>query len=372
MDVQTFNQAKMQFPLQYEENWFAPIEEKRKEFVGYFTREKIASMTLDEYVFGKQIKDNNFCYGLEITLQMLGRINGAASSQKFGVYYKKEKGDYYNTNKFGDNYIDAFENVKKSILDLLDAGEKEDYDRIISNPLAPIVKGKILSVYFPETYLNIFAFDHLNYYLKAFDLATDRLLKANELYKKKVLLEFKNSDPTMKSWSVNMFAVFLWKYFPKAPESEPTKRTKTAAYYLGKDERSIRNGKFGLGGEGEHHLQLKEFIYNNPQFIGIRDYVKKEMEHIILSGDRLDVWFKMADGSEIAIEVKSKISSDADILRGLYQCVKYKAILNAENLAHNESHNNKTYLVLGGNLSASNKEIQKIFDITTFENVVPQ
>lgn len=371
MDIQGFNVAKAQFPLQYEENFFSPIEEKRRDFVAYFNREKIANMTLDEYVMGKQIKNHNFCYGLEIALQMLGRINGAASSQKFGVYYKKDEGVYYNTNKFGDNYHDAFNEVKKSILDLLDAGEKEDFNGIILNRLAPIVKGKILSVYFPETYLNIFSFDHLNYYLKAFDLATDSLLKANELYKKKVLLEFKNNDPTMKSWSVNMFAVFLWKYFPKAPENEPAKRTKTAAYHLNKDERSIRHGKFGFEGEGKQHLQLKEFIYNNPEFIGIRDYVQKDMEHILLSGDRLDVWFKLADGSEIAIEVKSKISSDADILRGLYQCVKYKSILDAENLAHNECHNNRTYLVLGGALSASNKEIQKVFDIATFENVMP-
>lgn len=176
----------------------------------------------------------------------------------------------------------------------------------------------------------------------------------------------------MKSWSVNMFAVFLWKYFPKAPESKPSKRTKTAAYNLDKNERTIRKGKFGFGGEGEYHLQLKEFIYNNPQYIGISDYVERDMEHILLSGDRLDVWFKLADGTEIAIEIKSKISSDADILRGLYQCIKYKAILNAENLAHNEKHNNLTYLVLGRKLSPSNKEIQKLFDIATFEDIVPQ
>lgn len=371
MDIHGFTAAKERFPLQYEENVFAPIEDKRKAFVAFFTRDKIANMTLDEYVIGKQIKENNFCYGLEITLQALGRINGAASSQKFGVYYIKEEGVYYHTSKFGDNYQDAFIEVKKSILNLLDAGQDQDFERIITNPLAPIVKGKILSVYYPETYLNIFSFNHLNHYLQAFDLATHELLEANELYKKQVLLDFKNNDPTMKSWSVNMFAVFLWKYFPKAPDAYQLKRTKTAATILSKYERSIRSGKFGVGGEGEHHLRLKKFIYDNPAYCGIHDCVEKDMEHILLSGDRLDVWFRLADGSEIAVEVKSKISSDADILRGLYQCVKYKAIMEAENLAHNVNHHNRVYLVLGGSLSAPNREIQQLFDVPTFENVEP-
>lgn len=370
MDIHAFNKAKKQFPLQYEENRFAPIEEKRKKFVAYFTREKITNMTLDEYVIGKQIKENNFCYALKVTLSWLGSIE-SVFPLTFGLYYNKSEEQYRYLPKFGENLAEVFKNIKQAILDLISAGSIEDNDRIISNPLAPTLKGKILSVYFPEKFLNIFDNEHLKHYLQAFDLMNEKLLKADEVYKRKTLIKFKNSDPTMKSWSVNMFAVFLWKYFPKAPESKPAKRTKTA-YYLDKEERIIRKGIFGFGGEGEHHLQLKEFIYNNPQYIGISDYVERDMEHILLSGDKIDVWFKLTDGSEIAIEIKSKISSDADILRGLYQCVKYKAILNAENLAHNGKHNNLTYLVLGRDLSAANKEIQKLFDITTFEDVVPQ
>ena len=371
MDIQAFNKAKTLFPLQYEENWFAPIEEKRKEFVAYFTREKIANMTLDEYVIGKQIKENNFCYALKVTLAWLGSIE-SVFPLTFGIYYSKSEEQYKYLPKFGENLAEVFKNIKQAILDLISAGSIEDNHRIISNPLAPTLKGKILSIYFPEKFLNIFDNEHLKHSLQAFDLMNGKLLKADEVYKRKTLIEFKNSDQMMKSWSVNMFAVFLWKYFPKAPESKPSKRTKTAAYNLDKNERTIRKGKFGFGGEGEYHLQLKEFIYNNPQYIGISDYVERDMEHILLSGDRLDVWFKLADGTEIAIEIKSKISSDADILRGLYQCIKYKAILNAENLAHNEKHNNLTYLVLGRKLSPSNKEIQKLFDIATFEDIVPQ
>ena len=42
-------------------------------------------------------------------------------------------------------------------------------------------------------------------------------MKSDVLYKQKALLEFKNKDKDMRNWSVNMFAVFLWSHYPKAP-----------------------------------------------------------------------------------------------------------------------------------------------------------
>ena len=35
----------------------------------------------------------------------------------------------------------------------------------------------------------------------------------------------------------------------------------------------------------------------------------------------------------IAVEVKSRISNDADITRGIFQCVKYKVVLEAMQLS---------------------------------------
>ena len=53
------------------------------------------------------------------------------------------------------------------------------------------------------------------------------------------------------------------------------------------------------------------------------------MEHPFASGDRLDVLFK--NGSEwVGVEVKGPASDDLDLKRGLFQCVKYQALLEAE------------------------------------------
>lgn len=136
------------------------------------------------------------------------------------------------------------------------------------------------------------------------------------------------------------------------------------------NEALIRSGlSFGYGGEGDAHKELKEYIYNNPSIVGIDEFAERRMEHILLSADRLDVWFKLSDGSSIAVEVKSSKSSDADIMRGLYQCVKYKGVMDAEDKVHGENHTNRSILVLGGTLSEENRYVRDRLGITVVEGV---
>ena len=137
-------------------------------------------------------------------------------------------------------------------------------------------------------------------------------------------------------------------------------------------EEQIRSGQsFGSGGEGDSHKELKEYIFNNPHVIGIEEYKEKEKEHILLSADRIDVWFKLSDGACVAVEVKSHISSEADVLRGIFQCVKYKAIMDAEDKAHQIEASNSSILVLGGALSEHNKYYSDMLGVTVIDNVKP-
>ena len=135
-------------------------------------------------------------------------------------------------------------------------------------------------------------------------------------------------------------------------------------------EKTIRTGKFyAPGGEGEAHKKLKENIYNKPETIGIRNVAYKEMEHILLSGDRLDVYFELKDGSKVAVEIKPSTSPDADILRGLFQCVKYKCILDAEDKIHGQKSKNSVMLVMGGELSPENRIVRETLGVTIVEDV---
>lgn len=85
----------------------------------------------------------------------------------------------------------------------------------------------------------------------------------------------------------------------------------------------------GFGGESPEHKALKDYVKSHPSCLGVTEIINADVEHILPSGDRLDVYFECIDGSRVAVEVKPSISDDSDITRGIFQCIKYKAILEA-------------------------------------------
>ncbi len=91
-------------------------------------------------------------------------------------------------------------------------------------------------------------------------------------------------------------------------------------------------GPGGWGsGESDDHKALKRFVCEHPELVGAaKDWVARE-EYDLRSLDVLDVMFK-SDRVWIGVEVKSKVSdrSPADYERGIYQVVKYKAVLEAQ------------------------------------------
>jgi hypothetical protein len=89
------------------------------------------------------------------------------------------------------------------------------------------------------------------------------------------------------------------------------------------------NSSIGRGGEGPLHKALKAYILANPSVLGLQKVVHKEDERYLASGDSIDVYFETSQ-MVLGVEVKSRISSEEDIIRGLFQCIKYKAVLEAE------------------------------------------
>lgn len=196
-----------------------PLYAIRNKFVKDFSPARIERMTIDDYVEGKSRKDT-FCYIIERDLDKLGTILGSFASPKFGVYYSKTDGRYNYLPKYGNSAQEAFIAIREAILELLDAGEKGDMDALEQNILSPMFKGKILSVYYPDDYLNIFSDEHLIHYLKVFNLDTEELIRQDPLYKREALLDFKNSISEMKSWSPDIFGKFLYQNFPPKPKKD--------------------------------------------------------------------------------------------------------------------------------------------------------
>lgn len=123
------------------------------------------------------------------------------------------------------------------------------------------------------------------------------------------------------------------------------------------------------GGEGEHHKKLKLFIKENPECVGIKQSsLKSETEKPLPSGDSVDVFFENKK-IWIGVEVKSEISDEIDILRGLYQCVKYHAVMDSYLSVLDVQRDTKVILALGGEFPESLIPVKNTLGIEIVENI---
>jgi hypothetical protein len=128
-------------------------------------------------------------------------------------------------------------------------------------------------------------------------------------------------------------------------------------------EHDGKASRLGFGGQDESdgHKRLKEYIANNPDRIGMVQIGKTE--HKFESYDEADVYFHHRR-KPCVVEVKSYISVDADLKRGIYQCVKYRALAKAECHARGEAVDSvETALVIQRQLPADLDKLAQMFRI---------
>lgn len=126
---------------------------------------------------------------------------------------------------------------------------------------------------------------------------------------------------------------------------------------------------FGGGGESEVHRRLKEYVAKNPSVVGLPNGTPTGVtEFALASGDAADVYFQ--DKTDwVAVEVKSAISNDADITRGLFQCVKYKAVLEAMQLSSGLPQNARAILALESELPAMLISLKNVLGVEVVGSV---
>ena len=192
----------------------------RGEFLKAFPLESLSKITLDDYVIGHQ--QPTFCTHVEAKTRPWANIQGA-TSEKFGIYFGKTKSDpnklYRFTRRFGATKEEAFRSVKDALLALIRLGQAPDLDfeALDANPLSQMFKAKILSLYFPDRFLNVCSAEHLE--LLGTELGYDEDRPASE-YQHRLLLE-KLSNQMTREWSNPKFMAFLYDTYVRA-DRKPT------------------------------------------------------------------------------------------------------------------------------------------------------
>ena len=125
-------------------------------------------------------------------------------------------------------------------------------------------------------------------------------------------------------------------------------------------------------GEGEAHLALKMAVAGHPEWLGLPPSMAPGATEVdLLSGDRVDVVFSN-DRRRVAVEVKTSKAPIAEVVRGLFQCVKYQAVIVAEAAASETQADCRTILVLGGELPPTLGPLRSVLGVEVRELVAAQ
>lgn len=111
------------------------------------------------------------------------------------------------------------------------------------------------------------------------------------------------------------------------------------------------------GGESIEHKRVKQWVMDNPDhFKRFGKFKAGKPEYQLSSGDNVDVHFDNKH-QRLAVEVKPSHATDNEMKRGVYQVVKYRSVMQAEQRSCNCVPNAMAILV---SVKRPNKDIKAL------------
>lgn len=138
-----------------------------------------------------------------------------------------------------------------------------------------------------------------------------------------------------------VFACDAWDALLRELQLSPVERAGEDLHGEGLAYAVSLDGK-GEVREADSHRALKEYVAHNPAAIGLGPIEPGEQEYLFVSGDRCDVVFDLGENGYAVVEIKN--DERGDLVRGIYQAVKYRALMEAEK-GHGEHHQVRACLV---------------------------
>jgi hypothetical protein len=125
------------------------------------------------------------------------------------------------------------------------------------------------------------------------------------------------------------------------------------------------------GPESEGHRRLKEYVARSPHLLNLPAHLVGEMEYPLPSGDTIDVLFGQQD-EWVAAEVKSELSPEADIVRGIFQCIKYGAVIEAYQASRSLPQGARSVLVLEDEFPVALVPLKNMLGVEVLDCVTPR
>ncbi|MEI7842787.1 MAG: DUF3883 domain-containing protein [Gallionellaceae bacterium] len=275
----------------------------RGQFLRSYPLNRLKNMTLDEYVIGKGTA--SFCAYVEAKTKAWANMQGATAN-KFGIYFGKTKSDptmqYRFTQKFGKTKKEAFDGVKEALLNLVKAGKSKSFNEIDENPLSQMFKAKILSLYFPELYLNVCSSGHLEQIALEMGVSEQQFVSEYQ----HLLVMKKLASKITQVWSNPKFMSFLYdKYIHRdlsqSPSAMVKKPRKKARRRVDFDDIAANRDAIGKASE-EFAIEWEK---NRLIGLGYQELAAKIEDRRDIPSYGYDYLSFSAPGHERYIEVKS-------------------------------------------------------------------
>lgn len=291
----------------FAQNFDTAYEDKavstRGQFLRSYPLSQLKNITLDEYVIGKGTA--SFCACVEAKTKAWANMQGATAN-KFGIYFGKTKSDptmqYRFTQKFGKTKNEAFDGVKEALLNLVKAGKSKSFSEIDETPLSQMFKAKILSLYFPELYLNVCSSEHLEQIALEMGISEQQFVSEYQ----HLLVEKKLANKITKDWSNPKFMSFLYAKFirgdlntsPSATVKKPRKKARRRVNF-----EDIAANRDAIGKASEEFAI--EWEKNRLIGLGYQELAAKIDDRRDIPSYGYDYLSFSAPGHERYIEVKS-------------------------------------------------------------------
>lgn len=172
------------------------------------------------------------------------------------------------------------------------------------------------------------------------------------------------------SGNVPQFTVYLLTH-KLAPAGRAHNKRNIKKYYnsfdLIKGNESDSRKKYGSGGESEAHVNLKEYIANNPSFVGFPQNSSIKIERKYPTGDQVDLLIISPSGRRAVVEIE--LFGEENLIIGAKQLIKYRALEIVENCWLLNNDQCKAILVAHDKMTEVLKTFCDKYDIVFYQKL---